>query len=482
MKRKSLIFLMCLILTVFTMAPAMADDMETVTTITVQPGPLLGADEMLQQIFDIAAISFHSMPDNYGGLVLSLNGNDVLSIALKLVEDGIFAQTEITGQTPLYFCSEDVSAYMMQQMGVTADMQAMNDASNTVDVEMWMALMNGSLSQEEAMTLLGIDDDLLTLMNDVESMAIVETGSFAINGSDLADTKTSITMEKEDIVSLLDNPYFRNMILDQMAPMGPMDITMTEEEMNQELDAALVDAKQEILDGNMRATFAVLTAGDEFVALEIDLSGASDMYDTDINITVTRTTVESAQYYKMSVVISEDDTSFAPVNGTLFMSDDFITGQLTFNNDDSMPMLAMSLNCDTSQPDYTMGELAFEVNDYGTSNALLIVFDQKRDGDTKDTEINLYVGERKDEIKASLDSTDLITLNFHTETLPESGMFTALKEATPEASVQLLQMSEDELNAYIQGLEQGFMITLMNALDNLPPELSNQLMQGMSGF
>ncbi|MFH1879698.1 MAG: hypothetical protein ABIK64_02760, partial [Bacillota bacterium] len=63
-----------------------------------------------------------------------------------------------------------------------------------------------------------------------------------------------------------------------------------------------------------------------------------------------------------------------------------------------------------------------------------------------------------------------------------SGFFSALQNATPETSVQLLKMSETELNAYMQTAEQTMMMTILTLIDNLPPEISDSLMQGMGGF
>jgi hypothetical protein len=45
----------------------------------------------------------------------------------------------------------------------------------------------------------------------------------------------------------------------------------------------------------------------------------------------------------------------------------------------------------------------------------------------------------------------------------------------------MLQMTDEELNAYMQAVQQSMMMTVMTVIQNLPPDISNALMQSMGG-
>jgi hypothetical protein len=257
---------------------------------------------------------------------------------------------------------------------------------------------------------------------------------------------------------------------------------MTEEEINTVVDAEIAQMQQTIDEGNMNVTVTQYTKGGEFVAMQIVFGGIVDAAEVGASFTLTKTTVDQAAFYQMTVRVYDGETEYLNEQGSLYVSDTFISGDLAIQSFDQEPVFLANFNCETSSPDQSTGEVAFTVYNTGElgQESVLVSFSTAKSDVTKDMAISLYThsGSMED-LKASLTDSSLLTVNFHTVTQPDSGFFTALKGAAPETSVQMLTMSEEELIAYMQVVQQSAMMTFLTVIQNLPPDISNALMQSM---
>ena len=495
MKNKGLILIVCLVLLVFGFSSAAAAETETVTTITMKLGAQLEVEDVVTQVLDSAAIRIHAMPEGYGAFAVSLNDVDALKSLFKLEEGGLYVQSDILGQTPLFFSWEDLQAFILEQMEANADML---EANGVLNLDMVRAMLDGSMTEDQLLEMMGIDESFMSFVSDIAASQTTETGLFSVNGSDIANLKTTITVTSDDMVRAVDLPFVRNFILQQTmginldySPDQIISNQMTgtstgysQEEIDQEIDTALAEVKQAIEENNLTASITVYTSDDAFVAFVFDISGESDEDAGSISATITKTTIESAEFYQLSAVIIDNGDEFTNQSGSLYTDDDFVSAKYTFYTAPNEPAFTAALNCDMSLPGHLTGDLAFTMYDSydGGEETAFIVFDQNIADSITDTAIDLFVGGSVDDIKASMAASQLITVNIHTVQQEDSGFFAALQNASPETSVQLLQMTDTELNVYFQGLEESLMITVLTVLDNLPPELSNSLMQQMNGF
>lgn len=484
MKNKSLILIVCLVLLVFGFTTATAEGTETVTTITCEPGSLLAEDATLAQICETAAIRIHSMTEHYGAFVLSLNGVDTLKSLFRVEESGIYLQCLMTGPTPLYFTWEDLMNLIMEQLESNPELGEANALFNPDTLQ---AMLDGSMTDEQALDMMGVDQGMLDYISEIEALATVETGSYTLDGSDVANTKTVVVMTKDEIVKAVDLNVVRDQIASQLRMSSSQ---LTEEEINAKVEAQLDEIKQTIEDSNLAVTTTIYEMDEEFVAYELVISDAMDNYDgstsnAGITATVTKTTVEQAAFYQLSVLLVEDENEMINQSGSLYIGDDFVTGTYQINSMDGEPVMSAALSFDSSLPGQKTGELTVTISDgySGSENSALITFDQTTVEKVKDTVVSVYAGAGSaDSVKAALADTDLISFSFHTVAQEDSGFFSALQEATPETSVQLAQMTEDELNAYMAGMQQSMMMTVLTLIDNLPPEISDSLMQGMGAY
>ena len=336
------------------------------------------------------------------------------------------------------------------------------------------------LTDADVMEMMDLDEETMNYIADVQASADVQSGSFALKGSDVANQKTVIVLTNEDLARALELPMVRQQMESQISVSDPY---MTAEELSSEVNQQLADAKQMIMDSDMTVTISEYTNDGEFVAMEVLLTENENSVAQSVSFTVTKTTADYMEFYQMTATIDDGESSYQMLNGSLYYSDEFISGSLKVNDMDNEPVATANFTCDTYAADQTSGELSGTVYSYGAADGtLLAVFDQTIDGDTTDTTIDLYTSSGSvDDLKADLMDNGLISLNINTVTQPDSGFFADLQSAAPETSAQLLTMTEDELNAYMQAVQQSLMMTVFTIIDNLPPDVSDALMQSMGG-
>jgi hypothetical protein len=479
MKIKRFIFVVCLVLIVSSFASSMAAGNETVTTVTCKPGALLGNDETLNQICDIAAIRVHSMPEGYGALTLALNDVDTLSILLKLEENGFYLQSQALGVTPLYFSWEDLKTLLMNQLQSGSEMVA---SDSMFGGEFFQAMLDGTMTEEKAMEMMGIDEGLTSFAADIEAAQTVENGAFSLDGSDVATQKTVTAITTDDMTRAMDLTIVRKLLTNITQMNSP---ALTGDEVTTAVEEQIAQAKQAIQDGNLNMTVTAYTTDGAFVALECLFSGSMDGATQSMAFTVTKTSIDQAQYFQMKFKLFDGQNEFANQYASLYVSDTFLSGLLRLNTFENEPFLNAAFNCDTSDPAQTSGELSFtsyDAVDIG-AGSLLLTFDQQRNDTATDTAIDLYVSEGSvDDIKAALSDTSVIGLRFQTVTQTDTGFFAGLEGAAPDTSVQPLQMTEDELNAYLQAIQQSVMMAVLTVAENLPSDISDSLLQGMGVY
>ena len=455
MKNKIFALLVCLALLVSGFTAAAAQDMETVTTVTLKSGPLMAELQDVAQILDIAAIRIHSMPEGYGAFVLSLNDTDALMSLFKVEQEGVYVQSGIFGTQPLYFSWEDVKDFLMKQMEAYSQAQP----SATIDMDMIQGMMDGSMSEEDMLGMMGVDEEVLALISDFESKKISETGTFWVKGSDKATLKTVTVLTGDDIIRVIDLPIVREQLSNQLMMSDP---EASKEDADQMVEEEIAQIKQEIVDANIAMTMTVYTKDDELIAFTFDMAAEMDDYNggtvpIGITETLTRTTIDTAKFYQFSLTMSEAGEEFENQTGSLYVSDTFVSGQYILYAMPDEPLIQAVLNCDKSQPDLTTGELSFTMYDSYTGDAqsVYIMFDQQKAENATDTAIDVYLGDTVESIKNALNETGLITVKFNTVIQPDSGFFDALKNAAPETSVQMLQMTDAELESYMQTMQQA---------------------------
>ena len=480
MKHKSTVLFIVLLLLVFCITSSGADSLETVTTITVQTGSLLSEYEEVSQILDLAAIRIHSMADGYGAFVLSLNNTDALTSLFKSEQDGLYVQSNVIGQQSLYFTWEDIKTFVIEQMEAAAS--EMENTDMPFDMSIMQSFLDGTVTEAQINEMMGLDEELFAYFSDIQDKQIVETGSFVLNGSDTADTKTVITLTPEDLSRAVDLPIVHQMMSQQM--------TMNETEYSEAdatvyIDEELAEVKQWIESSKATVSVTAYTQNEELVAMNTAFTAVIDEDDAllpvSVSTIITKTSIETAAFYQMSVDFAEGDTVFTNQYGSLYVSNEFVSGQYTLYEFTDEPLLQAVVYCDRSDDNQTIGEIAFSLLD-GDEQTVYIQFNQTKAANVTNTGIDVFFGSGVDAIKSALAETSLLSLNINTVIQEDSGFFADLQSATPDNSVQLLKLTEENLALYTESMQQSMLMTVLTVIDNLPPEISNSLLQGLGGY
>ncbi|HPF87122.1 MAG TPA: hypothetical protein PK537_03575 [Candidatus Limiplasma sp.] len=481
MIRKGLIIVICLMLALFSFSTATAAETETVTTITCIPGSLLSEYDVFNQICETAAIRIHYLSDGYGALVLALDDTDVLNNLIRVDENGLYLQSDLLGTSVHYFSWEDLITLYTEQIENSDEMQSF---TQMMDSPMFQMMLNGSVNEDmdeaDAYAMMGIDEETICYFNDLENSKTIETGTFYFQ-SIVADQKTVMVLTGDDLVDILNLPFMREQIasIEKMSSDG-----LTDEEVYALADDDLADMRSEFEEINLTLTMTTYTKDNAFVAFDMTIDGDDGYEAAAINLSVTKATIGDAAFYQLNVSIAEDNEIMHSEYGELYLGNDFIAGKYSMNAYADDPILSTTFNCDLTKADSVSGEFTATLYEeyFDEQIAIMLLFDQTRNGDVSDTAIDLFAGASVDGIKSALSDASVISLYFHTVVQPDSGYFAALQSATPETSIQLTQMSDEELEEYSAGLEQTMMMSLYTIIENLPPDLSTALSEEIYGY
>ena len=118
------------------------------------------------------SLRFLKLPGGYGAFAVALNSVDVLALQMHASDEGVYVQSEILGDKPLYFTVEDLQkgfADLMKNSGM--DQQAMAQFNESFNQMMGAGLImdvksNENLSEEEikqkVFAAMGVDDAFIT--------------------------------------------------------------------------------------------------------------------------------------------------------------------------------------------------------------------------------------------------------------------------------------------------------------------------------
>jgi hypothetical protein len=167
----------------------------------------------------------------------------------------------------------------MQESGADAETIAGFTQGFTQSIEE-MTLLDGqkteNMTEEEMkqkiIEAMGGDDSLVQWINTVEAKQVVTKGEFTLGDSDVADTKTEMTLTAEDMNAMLDTQYVKDKMAQQLKLENS---TMTEAELAAEVDKAIAEAKADMEASGIVMPITIYTVGEneDFVAMQFGMTG-----------------------------------------------------------------------------------------------------------------------------------------------------------------------------------------------------------------
>lgn len=498
---------------------AVTDGKEIVSTITFAPGTTLAADKAVADLSAAAAIRINKLPGGYGAFALVLSGVDTVSAQLRVETDGVYVQSETLGDKPLYFSWEDVNKGITEAMKSSgADQASIDQFTNGFTSALQQITAAGAVTATEGTEAkplteeeikqkitasMGGDEAFVKWMSAIEAKKVVTTGEFTLGDSDTADTKTEITLTKEDMASLYDVPYIQKQVTTQIKS---QDATLTDEQAAAKTAETIATIKAEILKSDATMPITLYTKGENsLVAAEATLTGN---FTKDVTMDATATTdaaaptptvaeptiskvnayfmftkktADPAKTYNFKMSVTMDDKKQADVTGIFTHDGKTAAGSFNVINGDGKTLFVANGTADYSDAKHTTGTLDITASESQTPMAVLIAFDQVTGDKTIDTSLSISSGVSVEAIKAAADTTLLGTIKVNTVVQDDSGLFTTLKEAAPTTSLEVLKLSAQELQTYLGKLQSNAMQTLYKVLGNLPASVSSAMGGAMGG-
>ena len=504
---------------------AKTDGKEIVSTITFEPGATLASDKIVKNMSAATAIRLNKLPGGYGAIAVVLSGVDVISGQLRVEKDGIYVQSETLGEKPLYFSWDDMNKGIMEAMKSSgADQNSIDQFNSSFmnGIQQAMATMAAQdVTEDKALTpeeikqkiaeAMGGDEAIVQWLNAIEAKKVVTTGEFTLEGSDVANTKTELTITKDDINALYDVPYIQKQIAIQLKS---KDSTLTDEQLTAKTAETVAQAKADIEKSNVNIPMTFYCNGEtELIAMEMTMTGnftrttvnpaATDAAPADAAATesvataapatvitetvkaemrtvFTRKTTDADKQYTLTVKTKSDDKEKFGLLATLKTNDKNATGSLTVTDDKAAPLMQVNLAADYSDAKHVTGELDAAFLGQDNTGAAVLGFDQTIGDATIDTALSVSYGTTVEAIKAAKETALLGTLKVNMTVQEDSGFFSNLKEATPATSLELMKLNETDMQTYTGSLQSNLMQTLYKVFGNLPPDVASEL-SGLMG-
>lgn len=498
MFRKILASVLCLMLA---LAMPLSSLAATDVTLKIIPGADLAAmDESVSSIFNNLFLRIVS-DDNGAMLAVESNSGEIASGAFTADENGFYVASPLLGDRTLYFTMEDLSAFMVQMMKDSGMSEAELAEFEAAMSQMTTGGMNGGMN----MAALYSDDDMdLTSFNDpasvnyeeifaddpamlqyIESMLakmVVTEGDFTDAAHNPATTKTEMTMTSEDMALIFDSKMVKDMY-GTMAQSAGMDAD--------EFIATMKDVYSQL---NPVINMTYLSNGDELCAMEMDMvmkgdvtvelpgengqtttetehidmtmdmtanvltQGETDVMDMLMNMTVNNGDKPETLVFTMQVAENDEADSFAFVGNMKLEEENIMDLQGVFTE---------------GEDDAIKGWFAILFE----GQQVTVTVEGKETNDVYDMVLGIGVRENAAAIVEPTWSDDaMISFAVQVKEVEAPDVLKKLATATPETSVQLLQMSEQELQNEISAISGDAMGALFTGLGNLPPELLTLLM------
>ncbi len=480
MFRKILASILCLMMLVAMPLSSLA---ATDVSIRLVPGEDLTA-QVPQLGTILNALNFRVIFDEEAGqFALESEKGEILSAALRGSEDGFYVASPFLGDRVLYFTPEDIAKLMeemMRQGG--ADEETIAQFQQSMQQGLSGSTTNTAAfgaNPEEVLT----DPAMLQFMENIMNKISIEEGQYTDAAFNPATTKTTISMTGEDILPMLDSQTMKDAYANAAEAAGMS---------GEELLAQVKDLFSQI---EMTIDVVVYTDEDDLCAMQMDMLMKGDV---TLETTVNGKTVTETD--------SIDMTMDMDVN-VLDVGDDQENINLVVNMKSLKPEeenLSFTADIRVNDDADTVAFMGKVVADEETALEFQGIFTQGEDDSVKGwvallaegTQVTFTVDASKkaENLYAAMLSlyvredasaivepswSDKALFSFAVEANTDAelpALVEKLKNATPETSLRLTSLSEDELQNELQAIALDANSALLTGLGNLPTELLGLLL------
>lgn len=452
-------------------------------SVQLIPGDDMASVAAVKDLFDVLTFRFLK-GENSGMLTLNLSGEDVFSAAARVTGDGLYLDSAILGDKPVYASAEDIGQVLTQLASAEegADLEEISQLKPMI-VQMFQqfgmmqewkdtaadspAILPADLAASEELRaqiqkLYADDEAMVDYVLSILDRAEITEGSFTGAAHDPATQSMKLTLTKEDILKLQNSTTIREMLTKS----GSMTDAQAAEELKKAMD-------------NIQKMDVVLTlygTETDLVSLEMTMDSAMDVVEEDgdidhENIQMTavynRLTKDGTVNHSASMLIGEDGETEADLAFVLTAKDGSYTLDGAMNEVDDgkeEPMMTVKgvLNGADGKADGWLALLADEIQ-------VTFTYSGSVEGDQTERLVSFYTRENAVAItELAASERPLFSLRLLTVENADDSALKTVESASIETALQPLQMSDEDCTAYITSISTNATQVLYAVLSKLP--------------
>lgn len=463
MIRKWTMVLLSLLIALMLPMSAMAG---TQHTLTIIPGDDMALDPAITDLLNVFSITLTPGAKS-GALTISLDDMDVGTIAMGADTTALYVHSPLISDDVLHVTWDDAVALMkngiqVSMSGEGADQAAIDAMLEQVDVireEVTTALGGGMMlnrsTQEETLAqaeeMFKDDPQMLEYIHNIIDKQVIEDGTFADEKRDTADQKYSLMLTTEDFASIFKTNYMQQFMRESLAQENP---DMSAAEMDEMLKAQLDELQKLFEDSELEMSCVAYTldAGRTMVGMEMSMdmtvSENDDAQKAVVDVRYDRLTNAEGVSHKAHMNMTIDDAELMQV---LF---DFHRGV----DEVSEGTLAFLVEGEELQAKYHAENPA---------------------ADMREREVAFYLRSGAEAIiEPAASNRPIIT--FRVVTAPAAAnVLEAIEKADTSNSVDVMKLSEDEMQALMEDAASRLMQAAFSAMGKLPTSTLNLVLGAM---
>ena len=457
--------LLCLLLAVMLPVCALADVQHT---LKILPGAELGADSAVADLLNVLSLRL-TKGSRSGALTIALEDEAIATAALTADATGLYVHSNLLSDDVLYVTWDDGFAYLSEMLKAylrangmpESELASLDGALTEVKHSIVAAIGSGMVSvptsvpQVDAAVIEQViqnDPDMQAYVDAMHEKFTVENGSFTAEGRDAADAKYTLTMDEEDLLKLCDTEYMRSLMREFAAV---SDAQLQGDALEKAADE-LLEQVRELYRGSgykMALELYTLSEGAELVGAELTMSMKltveDESHDLAMEAAYGRFTDESGVAYKADMDMQMNGSSAMQTAFELHRGvDEVSVGSFAVLAEGEE--VTVQYRAENTKPDVRRRSIAL----YLRSGATAI-------------------------IPPAFSDRPLLT--FEVTTSPaDPSVLAAVEKADAHNSVNVMKLSDEEMQALGTGITTRAMQALYSALAKLPTsslKLAMQLLQ-----
>lgn len=494
MFRKILTAVLCLMLALAMPLTSLA---ATDIALKIIPGAeLASADASIKTIFDNLFLRL-ILEDESGLVALESDKGEVISAGMRADEQGFYVASALLGNRVLYFSAEEVSAFMIEIMRQTGADEATiaqmeqslaqlsgQPAANAITGSSFNGMMfdDDALENMTAEELYANDPAMLQFVKNMEEKMVVTQGEFTDAAFNTATTKTEVVMTRDDMMLIFDSEMVKEMYGSMAQASG-----MTADE----LLAMVKDVFNQL---DMTYNIVTYTNGDDLCAMQMDMFMKGDVTmevtDTTGKTSTETETIDMTMDMDMNVLTTGDVDNMditTTMTNNASANAETIGFDMNVAADDNADTVAFDGNLTENEQTVMLFQGAFAEGEDDAVNGWVGILAEnqqitftltgKETNDVYDALISVYArGEATAIVEPTWSDSAIVSVAIRVQETQTPALINALNNATPETSVQLLQMSQEELFNEINAISGDAIGALFTGLGNLPSELYSMVM------